>query len=157
MAFVEWNDAYRTNIEEVDEQHQQLFGLLNELHEAMIHAYCGPEATAPVSECDTAASAVNELSTIHMVLDELLSYTVYHFAEEEQQMLVHGYPRYEQHKAAHEFFAEKIRAFQRDFGEGRGVHSADLVAFLASWLERHILVSDRALGTYVAERKRAPA
>ena len=157
MAFVEWNDAYRTNIEEIDEQHQQLFDLLNELHEAMIRAHSGRVATPFVGEQDTPASALSELGTIQMVLGELLDYTVYHFAEEEQQMLVHDYPRYEQHKAAHEFFVERIRDFQRNFGEGRAVHSADVVTFLATWLQRHVLVADQVLGAFLAEKKSAPA
>ena len=157
MPFFEWNDAYRTNIEEIDDQHQQLFDLLNELHEAMIRAHSGRMATPTVGERDMPASALSELGTIQMVLGELLDYTVYHFAEEEQWMLVHGYPRYEPHKAAHEFFADKIRAFQRDFDEGRAVYAGDIVTFLAVWLERHILVADRALGTFLAAKKRASA
>ena len=157
MAFVEWNDAYRTNIEEIDEQHQQLFDLLNELHEAMIRAHSGRVATPFVGEQDTPASALSELGTIQMVLGELLDYTVYHFAEEEQRMLVYGYPRYEPHRVAHEFFADKIRAFQRNFDGGRAVQAVDIVTFLAVWLERHILVADREMGTFLAAKKRASA
>ena len=69
MTFIEWNDDYSINLAEVDRQHQQLFNLINELHEAMM---------AGRIEC-TMTTVVHELATMVTVLKELMNYTSYHF------------------------------------------------------------------------------
>jgi hemerythrin len=43
------------------------------------------------------------------VVDELIDYTQYHFSTEEKYMLEYAYPGYEQHKAEHEEFIDKIQ------------------------------------------------
>ena len=35
MVLFEWDDTYSVNVGEIDEQHQKLVGMLNDLHEAM--------------------------------------------------------------------------------------------------------------------------
>lgn len=80
---------------------------------------------------------------LEFVLDELLSYTAWHFAREEALMEAAGYPQLTGHREVH---AHMI-------GEVRGLHSRlmmtseglgdELQRFLERWLIQHIMGEDR--------------
>ena len=38
----QWSDSFSIGLQEVDEQHKVLVGLLNELHEAIVRVACKP-------------------------------------------------------------------------------------------------------------------
>jgi hemerythrin-like metal-binding protein len=59
----QWNDKYETGIEIIDQQHQQLIGLLNQLINHLAQQ-----------------ASFNKLNSI---FDELKNYTLYHFQTEE--------------------------------------------------------------------------
>ena len=162
MAFIRWNDFYGINVAEIDQQHQRLFDLINELYEA----HHGPDnchdpgpgspdhraAANPRGQPETVGSVVDELETMLAVLDELIDYTTYHFSAEEEHMVAYGYPVHGPHKAAHNHFVEKIQAFRRDFDEGRAVQPMEILHFLAGWLKQHILGTDKALGKFLNKK-----
>ena len=62
MAFFEWDDNYSVGVAEIDQQHQRLIGLINELHEAMTQG----------SSRNALVSAIDELDTMASVLDALV-------------------------------------------------------------------------------------
>ena len=142
MTFVQWNDTYSINVAEVDRQHQQLFDLINELHEAMME-----ERTR-----HTMATVVHELDTMATVLKELMDYTSYHFSTEENYMVEHAYPECDVHKAAHSQFIERVQAFKQDFDGGQALHSVEIVEFIRDWWRSHILVVDKKLGAFLNEK-----
>lgn len=84
-----WSDDLSVGIQEIDEQHKVLVGLLNELHTAI----SGHKGSA---EC-------------RVILDRLAEYARAHFAVEESLMRVLGYPDYENHNGPH-FLARGIEA-----------------------------------------------
>ena len=75
----EWK--YSVNIASIDAQHQKLFAIADELHEAMRNGQAGP--------------------VLAKTLDRLVQYTKTHFANEEGLMKIHGYPGI--HRAAGDF------------------------------------------------------
>lgn len=142
MTFIEWNDDYSINLAEVDRQHQQLFNLINELHEAMM---------AGRIEC-TMTTVVHELATMVTVLKELMNYTSYHFSTEENYMVAHAYPECDAHRGAHRQFVERVQAFKRDFDDGQALHPVEIVEFIRDWWRSHILVVDKKLGAFLNEK-----
>jgi hemerythrin-like metal-binding protein len=82
MGFIKWNDNFSVKVSEVDNQHKELIGLINQLYDAM---RVGKGREVPGS-----------------VLTELVNYTVYHFSTEERLFQEHGYPEYERHKQIHD-------------------------------------------------------
>ena len=142
MTFVQWNDTYSINVAEVDRQHQQLFDLINELHQAMMEG--------PIPH--TTATLVHELDTMATVLKELMDYTSYHFSTEENYMVEHAYPERDVHRAAHAQFVERVQAFKRDFESGQALHSVEIVEFIWNWWRSHILVVDKKLGAFLNEK-----
>jgi hemerythrin len=120
---IEWNDELSVGIQEIDEQHKVLVGLVNEMHDA-IHARKGSEAAREI-------------------LQRLADYTKIHFAVEESLFRIFEYPGYEEHKAQHDELIKEINELQDKIDRGEGNISFQLLHFLKMWLTQHILDSDK--------------
>jgi hemerythrin len=118
-----WTDELSVGIEEIDEQHKVLVGLLNDLNRA-IHEHHGNEACLAI-------------------LDRLVDYTRIHFAVEESLMRIFEYPDYENHKAEHEELVEEVLGLRREIVEDHRKISFKLLHFLKMWLTQHIMSSDQ--------------
>jgi len=122
--FIEWSDDLSVGIEEIDEQHKILVGLVNDMHTAL-HERRGAEIT-------------------NDILRQLKTYTIIHFAVEESLMRVFHYPDYEEHKAHHQKLIEQINELQKKLENGTHSISFELMHFLRQWLSHHIMEEDRA-------------
>lgn len=122
QGLIEWSDKLSVGIQEIDEQHMVLVGLLNDLHTA-IHEQHGGDACAAI-------------------LDQLVDYTRIHFAVEESLMRILEFPDYEAHKDEHEELLLEVRKLQGKIAAGTANISFELLHFLRMWLTNHILDSD---------------
>jgi methyl-accepting chemotaxis protein len=113
-----WDDSIATGIELIDEQHQELIGLINRLNSAMQQG----KGKAVLGE----------------ILDELGHYAVFHFGQEETLFDKYGYPETDQHKAVHRKLLDDTTAFIEQFKAGQTGMSRDLFFFLKDWLTNHI-------------------
>ena len=123
MPLFEWTNAVSVNNPEIDTQHKKLFGMVNNLHDAMSQGK-GKEV----------------LST---TLEELVTYTKTHFAYEEAKMQKEGYPGFVAHKAEHNQFTEKVVGLVEEYQNGRTGLSVEIALFLKDWLVNHIQVVDK--------------
>lgn len=123
-----WADDFSVGIQEIDEQHKVLVGLLNELHAAIV----GHRGSA---EC-------------RRILDRLVEYTRVHFAVEESLMRILGYPDYENHKHEHEKLAVQVADLLQKLDTGKAAISFELLHFLKVWLTKHICESDKRYGSH---------
>jgi hemerythrin-like metal-binding protein len=138
MALIEWNDdRYSTNIDRFDEQHQNLFELLNDLHQAMEEG-----------------RAEEELGDI---LRELERYTEYHFGDEEGFMQDCGYAHdcsecFYSHQEMHENFASKVTELRKKHENGEYI-TMEVLEFARDWLDAHIAGDDQdqSYGEYYVE------
>ena len=122
VPFLGWQDSWRVGVRAIDEQHQNLVSLLNQLHEAM--------------RSGRGNTVMGE------ILAKLISYTKAHFATEEELMQTHGYPEFLAHRAEHHKLTAKVLAFQKEFSAGKVGLSIEVVEFLSGWLKGHILGTD---------------
>jgi hemerythrin len=123
MAFLEWSEKYSMGMDEIDEQHHQLFVLLNRLHKAVVDGA--------------------EQGTLGEILDELIDYTVNHFETEENLFKENNYPEYEAHKNQHDDLTGQVVELQNKFREGSATISFEVLDFLSEWLTNHTLDSDQ--------------
>lgn len=130
--FIEWSDELSVGIEEIDEQHKVLVGIVNEMHDA-IHEHKGAQVTGDI-------------------LQRLREYTVIHFAVEESLMRIFDYPDYEHHKASHQYLIEQIHALQEKVATGKHSISFELMHFLRIWLTKHIMEEDKKYEKHFLER-----
>lgn len=129
MALITWTkEQFGTNVSIADEQHQTLFGMLNDLHDA-----------APSG--DRAA--------IGQKLDVLLNFVVEHFAEEERLMTQTGYPDYDAHKAEHTKLLETCGGVAAKFKAGELEITQETTAFVKDWLVNHIPNVDMHYGPHL--------
>ena len=122
MPFALWSKSYETGHPEVDRQHKQLFGMINELHEAMTQGH-GRDVLGPV-------------------VKSLAAYTRDHFATEEALMREIGYPNLARHQEKHEALTQQVDELLLRFSAGYLTLPSTLSRFLADWLKHHIREED---------------
>ncbi len=122
MAFMEWCDKYMLGLKEVDEQHEQLFNIVNQLHQAVVEGA--------------------DQSVVGAILDDLIEYTVEHFETEERLFLAQEYPRYEEHKKEHDLLTQQALEIQEKFRAKEITVTFELLDFLSDWLKNHTTDSD---------------
>jgi len=110
-----WNDKYNTGIKSIDEQHQQLFILGNQLFNVV-----------------SRGEGIDSYDKIMAVLDELKKYTAYHFNTD-----------YEAHKRQHEVFVDKIMEVEaKNIDDNQNKITLEIIEFIADWVQNHIIKSD---------------
>ncbi len=132
MALITWTDSYSVKVKEFDQQHQKLVSLINDLHEAM-----------------KAGKAKN---IMEMMLDELESYTAYHFKSEEDQMKKHTYPDMAKHIDEHIGFVKKVQDFKAQYSAGKATLSLEISNFLRDWLLNHINGTDKKYSDFFNQK-----
>ena len=130
MALLNWSDDLSVKVNGIDNQHKMLVNLINDLHNAMKDG-----------------KGKEKLGTI---LNELISYTKYHFSAEEKLMQQKNYPGYQQHKREHEVFTKKVEEFNTQFVAGSLFISNEVLLFLKDWLVGHIKVTDKKYSPYLS-------
>ncbi|MBF0541394.1 MAG: hemerythrin family protein [Nitrospirae bacterium] len=128
MALITWSSSMSVKVKEFDEHHQKLVKLLNNMHDAV--------------------EAKKGNDVIEKVLNELISYTRYHFAAEEKMFDTHKYPGTPKQKQAHADFTKKLLDFQAKFKSGNAIVDILLMNFLKSWLTTHIMGDDKQYGPF---------
>lgn len=123
MAIVRWAESMSVGVSEIDQQHQKLISLINELNDAMARGK-GKDAL-----CD--------------VINGLIRYTGTHFKTEESYFDKFNYEFNDSHKKEHSDFVKKVSEFRDSFISGRLGLSMEVMTFLSTWLSKHISVSDR--------------
>lgn len=137
MLIAQWDDSYKTGHATVDKQHEQLFKMVNDLHDAIV-AQKSKEVLGPT-------------------LKKLATYTVEHFQMEEALMEQLKYPERAAHRAKHEALTKQVKELIEKFESGKAVLSMTLSNFLANWLRHHIKQDDMALIKFAKERPEAMA
>jgi hemerythrin len=131
MPLITWDKSYSVNVKRCDEQHQKLFALMNQLHDAMRVGAGG--------------------SVVQKVVRELNDYTISHFAAEELLLERFGYPGLAEHREEHQRFVAKVNQFRDDLEQGGGTSSVAVLEFLKDWLARHIKQTDRKYSSHLNE------
>jgi len=131
MALLTWNKTYSVGVQALDSQHTVLFGLLNDLHAAMMKGQA-QSLTGPL-------------------LRKLADYSRSHFAAEEQLMAGARYPGLTEHRAKHRDLIRQVEEFSGRFEKGEIALNLHLMNFLRDWLMNHIQKTDREYGPWLNE------
>jgi hemerythrin-like metal-binding protein len=122
MAFFNWSESLSVGVKASDDDHKKLVDMLNRLHEGM-KSRQGKEV-------------------VGKVLDELVRYTKFHFAREEEFFAKTGYPATE-HKRQHADLVKQAEELQSRYKSGESALSIETLDFLKDWLVIHIQGSDK--------------
>lgn len=123
-----WKESYRIGIKKIDEQHQQLFEMVDHLMKAI-----EGEAGKEVFE-----------KSIHF----LKEYVVYHFKEEEEYQESILYTEVEEHKKIHRDFTKTVLQYEKKLQESDFDIKVvkDLAGVLTAWLIYHVADTDQKIG-----------
>ena len=134
MARELWEDSLSVGVGLIDEQHKMLLSRLAELSDA-------------VSQRQGSGQIVGTLSFLSEYVD-------FHFSTEERHMTANDYPKYDDHRAAHEQFKKTLRRLSEDFEEeGATTGLADSInTLLINWFLKHIQQVDQELGKFFRKK-----
>lgn len=120
MEIMNWHESFSVGVHIIDDQHQQLFTLINELIVAL----------------NTQQQDDVFQSTLHAVL----AYTEMHFKTEQELLKIH--PQLKEHCAIHHQFVENIKKLAFDYTSRKNESFQRLLGDLIAWLQNHILKTD---------------
>lgn len=124
MLFV-WDESCKTGITEIDQDHEGLVNLINDLYEAMQDGSGG--------------------ALLLPIFSALKHYTENHFAREEDFMLKCEVPDREKHIQEHQLMTVKLAELESRHRKGEAAISLQALTFLRDWLKNHIYVVDKAM------------
>ncbi|MBR0567427.1 bacteriohemerythrin [Azoarcus sp. L1K30] len=125
---ITWTPDLDTGITVIDQQHMRIVDYINTLESANI-------------------GGIKDV--VGRTLDELVDYTVSHFAFEESLQEEAGYQFCKPHRKVHELFIRRINEYVGRFRAGEDIAS-ELHTLLSAWLINHIRRDD---ADYVAAVK----
>jgi hemerythrin len=130
--WIPWLKDFEINVQEIDQQHQELFRMFNGLMDAV---------------WDGKGKDENK-----QLLDFAAGYTVSHFATEEKYMQKYGYPDYIQHKKLHDDFTSDVVKFLQEYqNEGASTETVvSVISNLGNWTREHIRATDQEFGKFLS-------
>jgi len=120
---ISWTTQYSVNIREIDEQHNTIVAVTNELSEFIDKG--------------------GEREVIGTIIRKLISIAAYHFATEEKYFALFKYEEAEQHIKIHRAMSARLEDFRRDFFDNGKNVTAELANFTMVWLTDHVLHQDK--------------
>lgn len=117
---ITWTDDLDTRIDVIDKQHRRIVDYINDLE---------------------VAHNSGDKESVRRVLDDLIDYTMSHFAFEESLQEEAGYKYAKPHKKVHDLFVRRVNDYVERFKLGEDVTDS-LHQMLTSWLINHIKRDD---------------
>ena len=115
-----WTDDLNTGIDVIDKQHRRIVDYINDLE---------------------LAKAKQDREVVGKVLEELVDYTLSHFAFEESLQEEAGYKYCKPHKKVHDLFVRRVNEYLERFRLGDDIVD-EIHHMLTSWLINHIRRDD---------------
>ena len=131
MALLQWDGSFSVKVAEMDQQHQRLVSMINELDDAMKQG--------------------KGKDVLSKIVNGMISYTVTHFKTEEDHFDRLGYPEADSHKNEHAAFVKKVSEFKEGFAKGKIGLSIEVMGFLSDWLKSHIKGTDMKYSQFFNE------
>lgn len=120
-------------VSEIDEQHQKLYAVIDELAKAQL--------------------GMLEKSAVIAILTKLVDYSNYHFRTEDNYMIENNYPLFLSHRKEHLAYIKKMGVLI-DGLESKGISvTGDILEFLCHWWQNHICESDLKYARYIKAQK----
>lgn len=133
MSPISWREEFSIGLPDVDHEHRELIGMINELSGSL-----GPQAARP--------QIVEALGEIHARIAA-------HFALEEREMRTLKYIAIGEHKSDHERLLDDILDIMADVESPDRYDPALLDQRLSAWFTEHFRTHDARLHHWLAARR----
>jgi hemerythrin-like metal-binding protein len=136
VPFMNWiSENHSMYLPELDDEHQILFRLGDEVYDIML-------AGASLSE---AAPKVLEF----------ISKMISHFVHEETLMRSSHYPSRAWHRGQHDVIRAKMAELEHSMQQGDRDAVLPAIDYVSAWLQTHTAVSDRMMGAHLRSHRRS--
>ncbi len=132
MSLMAWNDAFATNVGDVDTHHKKLIDFINEIYQGIM--------------------LEKDKGVVDKALGELVDFTVMHFAYEESLFDKYGYEDSAAHKEKHKTLLAQVGDYVTKYQAGNTDVSHELLSFLKNWLTKHIMGVDQKYVSFLNEK-----
>ncbi len=126
---IKWGAELEIGVSVIDRQHKRIVEYINKLEHAQENL---------------------DRKEVGEVLDELVDYTLSHFAFEESLMEEASYPFIKPHKRVHALFTRRVSDYVQRFRMGEDI-TIELLHTLTAWLVNHIKNDDRDFASNVQD------
>ena len=127
-----WKDSFSTHVAQMDSHHKRLIEIANTIVEHLQNN----------STRESLSNAINAL----------VDYARYHFASEEELMVLYHYPDTNWHTKSHGELIRQIIEYKEQVLDGTIPDKVGFMAFVEHWLVRHVLDEDRKYGTFLNDK-----
>jgi len=134
MGSLQWSTSHAVFIEEVDDEHQEIFRALADLEGVLSHDSHGSDTLK--------------------VAERLTALALEHFAHEERLMRAARYGSIRWHKRSHDAAARAVKRFVVRIEQGEAGAGTELVEYLKRWLTDHAQVADKMMGAFLRNQRR---
>lgn len=128
-----WDISYDLGIFAIDEQHQELIAIAEDL-------------------AKKAVSKETTFEEIKIRFDALLGYTKYHLGMEEYVMQQSNFEGYDAHKAEHDKFVNDIQSLRLQLRQHNVSIAETAAQLLQVWLIKHIQVIDKSFVSFLLQK-----
>jgi len=119
----QWTSDFSVGVDELDEDHQMLFELLNHLRVTI---------------------KAGDASALPWIINDIQQYAIYHFSHEEEMMMACHYQFIDNHKLVHRMLETRIQDFIDNPEYKENLKAATwFVSFLEHWLIDHVKGMDK--------------
>ncbi|MFA6194122.1 MAG: bacteriohemerythrin [Patescibacteria group bacterium] len=130
MAIINWIEEYSVGVKELDEQHQKLIAIINELFTLY--------SEKKFKNVD-----------VEPIFKQLLDYADYHFSTEEHYFTLYNYEKEEAHIAMHNIYRQKIQDLKNEYDADNNEKTLFAInSFLNNWWIWHINNADKEYTAY---------
>ena len=131
---LQWTEDLSVGVEEIDNQHKELFDRINNLDSAMKQGRAKEEVVRLIEFLD--------------------KYVIIHFSAEEKYMTDYSYAGYALHKTKHDWFKKEFSDIRTKLDAG--VITPDVIMLsnnlLITWFSNHIRSIDMMLGNFLKSK-----
>jgi hemerythrin len=131
MNNVQWSAEYSVGIAKIDEQHQDLFGMINELQFLLMRDW--------------------NRDMVKDSFERFLKKITEHFNDEECYMELFNYPSKTTHQHYHQELLLKANDVLSRLNAQSMSLTADIADYLEIWLTHHVEGPDRAMGLFLIQ------
>jgi hemerythrin len=136
MAFIKFSDPFRVGHFMLDQQHEELFALLSQLHELVMRKSGQPELQQAIAP-------------LHHTI-------VNHFQTEESLMRNNAYPGYLEHKQIHEDLLSRLADVESQLKRADESLPLAVAVFIKEWLKHYLSHEDRRIMEHLESLKSPP-
>jgi len=124
-----WQEKYETGNTQVDEEHKEIFKLVQKVIDATFE---------------------DRGKKIETIIDFLAGYTIKHFEHEERLMLESSYPDINIHKKQHADFLDEVVKLKAKVAleNNSAANNVAINKVIVNWLTSHVLGSDMVMAAH---------